>query len=323
MKSPLRWIALAAAALAVAQDAVALVGPWQQNPHSQVRLLTPYAVAAREGPFELGFEFHLTPGWHAYWRNSGDAGFPPTFDLRRTPQLSSPIIHWPAPNRYAMPGDLVAFGYADEVVYPVSAELRAVGDSLLLLLTADYLVCEVECVPYRVDLELRQPLAATASPDPDTAARLATWRQRVPRPADADRLQAHIEAAEEEFALVARYPGATGGDVEFFPDSHTVFEFGAASVTAGQTGLVLTVPLARKDKTAALPQDTTLSWVLTGLAEGPIEARVSRELPRPSVRQNTVGWAIGLAVLVAILAALGTVARGSRRTSKPEGESNS
>jgi len=74
------------------------------------------------------------------------------------------------------------------VVYPLRATLQgAAGDRLHLLHLAadvDYLVCEVDCVPYRYTLTLDQPLGASPVPDPDTAPLLAAWWDRLPAPAE-------------------------------------------------------------------------------------------------------------------------------------------
>ena len=67
----------------------------------------------------MGLHFTLAPGWHVYWKNSGDAGFPPVVPCSsRAEILGKPELLWPAPQRFELPGDLVAFGYEDEVVYP-------------------------------------------------------------------------------------------------------------------------------------------------------------------------------------------------------------
>ncbi|HEX4498976.1 MAG TPA: hypothetical protein VIE43_25085, partial [Thermoanaerobaculia bacterium] len=47
---------------------------WSTNPQSSVRLITPWQTAPREGEVILGLQFKLSPGWHVYWKNSGDAG---------------------------------------------------------------------------------------------------------------------------------------------------------------------------------------------------------------------------------------------------------
>ena len=50
---------------------------WSVNQQSQVRLITASKVAPRTGEMWMGLQFRLKPGWHVYWKNSGDAGYPP------------------------------------------------------------------------------------------------------------------------------------------------------------------------------------------------------------------------------------------------------
>ena len=305
--------------LALVAGASAAVGPWYENPQSQVRIMTPYAVAARSGEFGLGVEFRLAPGWHAYWRNSGDAGFPPSFDLRGTPQLESPRVLWPAPHRYTMPGGLVAFGYADEVIYPLVADLRSgTGDAseqLPINLAVDYLVCAVECVPYRYDLKLNQPLGETAVLDPESAPRLEAWLARAPAAGDADRVHAEIERAGEDYELMVRVqgsPAAAPENADLIPDSHQVFDLGAPTKSATATGLTCAVPVVRKDRTADLPKTATFSWVITGLGEErPLEVTATAELPRRRA-PLAVTSTTTVAILIMIIAARRRRARAAR-----------
>jgi suppressor for copper-sensitivity B len=279
--------------------------------------MTPTAVAARSGEFRLGVEFRLAHGWHAYWRNSGDAGFPPTFDLRQTPQLEAPRVLWPAPHRYTMPGDLVAFGYADEVIYPLVATLRpSKGDEgatvLPIVLAVDYLVCAVECVPYRYDLKLDQPLGDAAVADPDTAPRFESWVARAPAAIAAGRVGAEIERAGDDYELVVNVPGAAAAmaTADFIPDSHELFELGPPRKSAAN-GLTFTVPLTLKDKTAKLPKSARFSWVLTGLDERALESTASAEIPgrRPPLAVTSTTT---VAILLALVAARRRRARAAR-----------
>src|SRR5258706_4143745 len=140
---------------------------WSVNSQSQVRLVTAAKVAPRTGEMWMGLQFRLKPGWHVYWKNSGDAGFPPAVTFQPADVLGKPEMLWPAPLRFDLPGGLVAFGFENEVIYPVRARLqpaaaltpapppqgkpaepaagRAPG---ILTITADldYLVCLVDCV---------------------------------------------------------------------------------------------------------------------------------------------------------------------------------
>src|SRR5436190_11268772 len=96
---------------------------WSVNPQSRVRLISPWQVAPRGGDLVLGLQFRLAPGWHVYWKNSGDAGFPPVVTFQPAEVLGKPELLWPTPSRFELPGGLVAFGYEGEVVYPVHATI--------------------------------------------------------------------------------------------------------------------------------------------------------------------------------------------------------
>src|SRR3954462_12312256 len=109
----------------VPHRAAPTAGAWQSNPQSRVRLITPWKVAPRPSSapsaqnveLRLGLHFALAPGWHVYWKNSGDAGFPPVVVFGKTPGLDKAELLWPAPERFELRGGLVALGYETEVVY--------------------------------------------------------------------------------------------------------------------------------------------------------------------------------------------------------------
>ena len=85
------------AVLGPAAAAHAAAGPWHENPQSRVRLITPYAVAPAAGEIRLGLQFTAIPGWHLYWKNSGDAGYRPAVDFSPTPEVHDAELLWPAP----------------------------------------------------------------------------------------------------------------------------------------------------------------------------------------------------------------------------------
>src|SRR5436853_309495 len=97
---------------------------WSVNDQSKVRLITAWKVAPRSGEMWMGLQFTLAPGWHVYWKNSGDAGFPPSVTFQPADVLGKPELLWPTPHRFDLPGGLVAFGYQDEVIYPIRAEIK-------------------------------------------------------------------------------------------------------------------------------------------------------------------------------------------------------
>jgi len=296
---------------------------WAVNEQSRVRLITPYRTAPREGEIRLGLHFKLAPGWHVYWKNSGDAGFPPVVVFGKAAGLDEPELLWPAPERFELPGDLVAFGYEDEVVYPVRARLsNPPGNVLKLSADVDYLVCEVDCVPYRYTLTLDQPLAegASAASDPATEPLITSWWSRLPAPA------ASLAGVTIEGALVTG--GATGPALEIrvqgvqpgadtpglFLETHEELDTGKPEARTTDGGVIFRVPLRPKVAGRALPQETGFAWTATHLAhEGrpvSLEARqtvapraAATATPAPVSRESIVRNPV-LATVLAVGAAL-------------------
>ncbi len=308
-----------AALLPAALDAA--VSEWQKNEHSEVRLITPYATAPRLGELRLGVEFRLAPGWHAYWKNPGSAGYPPKFTAE-TPGLGFLDTRFPAPERFDLPGDLVAFGYAKEVVYPIPARLEAPAGAAAVRLVADvdYLVCEVECVPYRYDLAVEQPVGDAVVADAEGAALLAAWEARVPAPIEtvpSARASAAVEgdgSGARRLALEVNGIGEGAAAAIFF-ESHAAFDLGRPVATPRPNGVRFTVPLLQLDRNRPLPTETEFAWTLTGLDGGgpaavsgvsQVRLTAAGPAPVPGASRSTLGGAIlwSSAALAAVAGAL-------------------
>ncbi len=275
MRLPIRLGGVLGLLLLVPFPARAASSPWQENPHSSVRLVTPYEVAPRDGELWLGLHFRMAPHWHVYWKNSGDAGYPPAIDFTATPEVAEAELLFPAPERYELPGDLVAFGYEEEVVYPVRARIAAAGkDTLEIALTVDYVVCEVECVPYGYDLVVEQPMGREPVPDPETAELLEAWRPRLPRQmtevpgieTDGRLDLADLERPVLEVTVAGARP-ARGARPELFLEVHDLFEAGTPALEEAPEGLRFRVPLELERVLDTAPRSSPFAWTVTGLAD--------------------------------------------------------
>jgi len=272
----------------------AVAGPWAETEQARVRLVSRWAAAAPGGDAGLGLEFRMAPGWHVYWLNPGDAGYPPKLTLSAGP-VSAPEILYPAPQRFDLPGGLVSFGYADEVVYPLAATLAAsaeVGASpAALAAEIDYLVCAEQCIPYRQSLALELPIADTAVVDPEIAPAVDRWRERLPRRLDSlagGRADAVLRAAagpelDLDLALAATGLAAQAPDLFFAPHPLLVVERPAPR-TVADAAAAWSVHLRPLDETQPLPARLTLEWTATGLAldGAPVALAGTLELARPS-----------------------------------------
>jgi len=340
-RAGLACLALAAGGLGAAQPAAAVASPWIVNPQSQVRLISGDLVAPRQGELRLGVHFRLAPGWHAYWKNSGDAGFAPVVTWKDVPGLAPPELLWPSPHRFELPGGLEAFGYSDEVVYPVRAAIATTATplagpaggrrgSLRLVANVDYLVCKVDCVPHRYDLALDQPLGERAETDPQTAPLLDRWWREVPlaagrepRPAGTPASSAIASRPEMTLAATAapgnlrlalRLRGVTAapGGADLFFEAHPALELGRPRVRATDGGLLFEVPARRKDASAPLPAATAIAWTATGLMQDggptPLALAARQDVAVPAAKASAS----------AAMPSLGASAARPEATGRPE-----
>jgi len=298
--------------LIVPSPARGAAGEWSTNPQSRVRLISPWQVAPRNGELILGLHFLLSPGWHVYWKNSGDAGFPPAATFQPAEVLGTPEILWPTPRRFQLPGDLVAFGYENEVVYPVRAEIKPgaalpapaqtsdavssdpappadiLHDVLHITADLDYLVCQVDCVPFRYTLTLDQPLGDAPEGDPATAPLVQTWVDRLPRIAreiPGVRTGAVLDASRQGGPdLEIRVLGvqAQAGRTDLFLEPHETFDAGRPRMRAVADGLVFHVPMRAREAGKPLPAKTSIAWTISNLKakDGkPFDLEARREVP--------------------------------------------
>lgn len=306
----------------------AAAGEWVTTEQARVRLISPWRTAPRNGEIVLGLHFTLAPEWHVYWKNSGDAGYPPALTFAPAPGLGKTELLWPAPHRFELPGDLVAFGYEDEVVYPLRVTLEnAPGDRLKLAADLDYLVCQVDCVPYHATLTLDQPLGDGAVPDPEAAQLLDAWQTRVPAAAEAlpgietdgvvDASKAGAPVLEVRVRGAAMKPGQ---EPQLFLETHEVFGTEKPRAEALDGGVLFRIPLAQLEVDKPLPRETPFAWTVTGLVQNgkPLALEARRTVPlrttpatapaQAATGRDASGLSFGNPVPVALLAVVSALA---------------
>jgi DsbC/DsbD-like thiol-disulfide interchange protein len=258
---------------------------WSKNPQSQVRLITPWVVAPRSGELVMGLEFKVSPGWHVYWKNSGDAGFPPSVTFQPEQILGKPELLWPRPSRYELPGGLVAFGYEDKVVYPVRTVIEpgailppapedgtAMGESFKITADVDYLVCEVDCIPYRYTLTMDQKVGFPALADPETSPLLDEALALLPKtlievPDVKVSTVLDMGRATPDFEVRLLNVGLQAGRTDLFLEASELFDAGKPQVGTFPGGIVFHVPMKRRDVNKPLPGKLELGWTATHLSK--------------------------------------------------------
>jgi len=132
-------------------------------------------------PFTAGLLLRIAPGWHTYWKFSGDAGLPTEIKWKLPAGWKVGEIEWPIPLKTNDPGDIQTYGYQDEVLLMQEITPSAKIDIVPVKLSAEanWLVCEKICIPGGANLELELPTSTTA--DPKNTDLFARYRRLLPQ----------------------------------------------------------------------------------------------------------------------------------------------
>ena len=145
---------------------------------SAATLITDTDVVAPDAPFHAALRLRLAPGWHTYWMNPGDAGYPPSLTLSLPPGASASNLEFPVPQRL-LEGTLTAYGYTGDVILPFS--ITPGQDGLRTQAHVEWLACKDVCVPEQADFSL--DLKAGHPAPSAQAAMITSALAKVPVPA--------------------------------------------------------------------------------------------------------------------------------------------
>ena len=131
--------------------------------------------------FTAGLLLRMAPGWHTYWKFSGDAGLPTELKWKLPPGWKVSDIQWPIPLKTIDPGDIETYGYENEILLmqQITPPSNLHDSSAKLSTEANWLVCEKICIPGGATLQLDLPVASTSQPA--NADVFARYRRLLPQ----------------------------------------------------------------------------------------------------------------------------------------------
>jgi len=251
---------LALSALLLPVPAKAAATDWTEVQGGAVRLIASGPMT--DGRYRAGLEFMLEPGWHTYWRYSGEAGIPPQITTTGSANLQTLDVHYPAPERYD-DGFSESIVYYDGIVLPLLVTPEDPGRPVSLSIDLFFGVCSDICVPGDAALSLE----LTPSSETDTLAERLILRdlEAVPGPATSDdfRVSSVVFDAAGMLTIEAQVGDRTGADLfAAAPEGSFIALPKPAGETDGRTVWTLsTRGLATTDS------DNTLRLVLTAGGE--------------------------------------------------------
>src|SRR5205814_10225203 len=108
-------------------------------------------------PFTLGVLLKIKPGWHVYWKNPGDSGLPTRVTWTMPEGFTAGELRFPIPTRFDQPGDIIGYGYHDELHLTATVtppkNLDA-GKPLTFGADVAWLVCEKVCLPGKASVSV-------------------------------------------------------------------------------------------------------------------------------------------------------------------------
>lgn len=215
----------------------------------------------------------MDEGWHVYWKNPGDSGLAPEIQWNLPAGLKAGDIHWPLPKRIAS-GPLVSFGYEGEVflIFDITVPDGLVpNQELKLQADADWLTCQVDCIPGKAKLELILPVKEG---QPETDGTMAAQFLNVSKswPVDSKDWQVKVTNRVQDFffEITSSSDNRPLQNIFFYPDRSDLIDHAAAQqVQTIKDGITLTVA-----KSNILPKEGISSiqgmlvrpdgWLLSG-----------------------------------------------------------
>jgi thiol:disulfide interchange protein len=198
------------------------------------------------GLSSLGLHFKLDPGWHIYWKNSGDSGAPPKW----TWQVEGAKIkteHWPVPARLPI-ATLINLGYEKEALFKFDLSPAAEAGSIAAHVKLEFLVCKEECIPYFAELS-KSFTKDAAAPGPKKNPFDRAW---YPESAPAGLTWKIRERGNEQLVTELRLPAdlqETIKNLEIFPEDGESFKATAPEVQKQGDHFALSLALQDTSKT--------------------------------------------------------------------------
>jgi len=191
------------------------------------QLLVDCAAIAPGASFRGGVLYKIRPGWHIYWKNSGDSGAPTALSFALPDGFRVSELRWPTPHRFVQEGPIVDFGYIDSVL--IWATITApkdlqTGQNSGISVRTSWLVCSDRCLPGEANLTINLPVAAKS--EPANAELFESFQRQLPIDINstASPLRATFsgqmppDQRRGEFSITLRWVDASGSDIEFCPD---------------------------------------------------------------------------------------------------------
>jgi thiol:disulfide interchange protein len=168
-------------------------------------------------PFLVGVRLRMQPHWHTYWKYPGDAGIPTDIKWELPEGWRASSIQWPIPLKLQEPGDILIYGYHDEVllIQQITPAKNFTNSTVKLSAKVSWLVCEKICIPG--DAVVTVSLQSAATNAPANTDLFARFQKQLPGSPPANFFTSWKSDAAGLVLNVTQADLAKFSSVEFFP----------------------------------------------------------------------------------------------------------
>jgi thiol:disulfide interchange protein/DsbC/DsbD-like thiol-disulfide interchange protein len=241
--------------------------------------------------FRIGILYRIEPGWHIYWKYSGDSGIPTKIAWQLPPGFKVGDLQWPLPSREKEPGDLEVFDYNSEVLLfaEVVAPATLPSGPITIQANTDWLVCQSLCVPGKAQLSLN--LTGGTNVASDSAQIFQKYAALVPK-ALPDSVKIGFSRAGKN--LLLDVSGVKSGTLlDFFPEPPQ----DSVILHVSQNGNRLTIPI----DTEANPMTRIDGVLVVGSGDARNGYEIDQKTPLSGPGTNTASSSVDLAFVLQML----------------------
>ena len=203
---------------------------------TKATLLLSHEAARAGDTVTAAVRLQMAPGWHTYWRNSGESGSPTKIEWELPAGITPGEIQWPVPEKDVIAEELVrvtTYIHHGEIflLVPLTVGVGAAAGPAAIKAKVSWIECEKQCVPGGANVNATLAIGETATPS-TAAAVIESARKRLPESGAALSAKAAWDGPEKEKkrpAVLEWQPPNPAAKFDFYPDASRDFEVLAAT----------------------------------------------------------------------------------------------
>lgn len=214
-----------------------------RSAHTEASLVSEYTAVQPGKLVRVALRLQTDPDWHTYWSNSGDSGLATSLHWTLPEGFSAGPIQWPYPSLIRQ-DPLVTYGYHGEVWLFTTLQVPEhlnIGSRVILHAKADWLECEVPCLPGRANLSLELVVGSESNGSPEWQNGAAAFLAKIPKAVPG----VFLTFEQSADALILK-SNLLADEAYFFAHDGELFEHAALQgLSRDESGMVLKVQRSR------------------------------------------------------------------------------